>query len=157
MLGLVCCLSALAPGIGAGPPPPLVEFIQPPETTVTTTEGIVQLVWRVTGEEIGTTHFSFELQRATEPTFAQPTTHYQGTENGTFVTGLVRGNMYFRVRAINEAGEAGPWSDPPQRVTTAYPNPPLVATLMVIGAIVFLLTAIVIVRGHRQNRRPFRV
>ena len=80
-----------------------------------TNEGTVQLAWRVGDAEIGSTDLQFQVQRGRDPSFAAAEIHYEGPENGTFVSGLPGGTFYFRVRAFDHEGRAGPWSAPARR------------------------------------------
>lgn len=133
--------------------PPDVAFVLPESSAYTTSEGTVQLAWKVAGQEIGSTDLNFEIERATDAAFAFAELYYAGPENGTFVSGLPAGEFYFRARAIASDGSTGAWSKDPIRVTVQYASAALVKTLMLLGTFVFLATVVVIVRGHRHANR----
>lgn len=132
--------------------PDRARFVLPETADYETTEGTAQLAWGAGGYEIGASSLSFEVQRSTDSGFSDAETYYEGTENGTFVSGLPGGEFFFRVRAIDPHGAAGDWS-PPVRVIVSYPSPMLVKTLMIAGAIVFCGTLTVVVTGHRRTVR----
>jgi len=139
--------------IPAADTPPDVEFVLPESIEVTTNEGMVQLAWKVAGEEIGSTELSFEIERATDAAFETAESYYTGSENGTFVSGMPTGEFFFRARAVDATGSTGAWSAEPIHVTVQYASATLVKTLMLIGTLVFITTVVVIVRGHRHANR----
>lgn len=127
-----------------------VQFVKPETTDYETSEGTVHLAWQVAGREVGTTDLQFQIEQDSNPSFSTATHYYEGPENGTFVSGLPEGDFYYRVRAIDSAGTPGEWSSPALHVTVDYSPPMLVATLMIVGAIVFVSTVSVIIGGHRK-------
>jgi hypothetical protein len=77
------------------------------EPNLTTNEGHVALGWGA-----GRDSLVYELQSALEPDFIEPTRLYQGTDQTSFLSGLVDGQYYFRVRAKSPGDDTwGPWSE----------------------------------------------
>lgn len=114
-------------------------------SAATSRTGHFQLSWRY--DEIETT---FTLQQASTPAFDQPVTIYQGPDRARTVSGLLNGEYYYRVGT-----EANEWSDPVSvhvehyELRTAF-------TFLGLGAIVFIATAILIIRGHLSHRSANR-
>jgi hypothetical protein len=136
----------------SGAAPDRARFVLPETPDYETTEGTAHLAWKAGDHEIGASNLGFEVQRSSDSAFSQAESYYEGTENGTFVSGLPGGEFFFRVRAIDPDGVAGGWS-PSLRVNVRYPSPTLVKTLMTMGAIVFCCTVVVVITGHRKTVR----
>ena len=83
----------------------------------------------------------FELQQATNADFSDARTIYQGYDKASFISGLNEGIYYFRIRQEGEK-----WGDQ-VKVVVKYQSLNLAFSLFSMGAIVFILTTIVIIRG----------
>jgi hypothetical protein len=104
-----------------------------------TSNGYVKLEWE-NGDNA-----SYELQQATSADFADSRTIYKGPDKASFISGLEDGNYYFRVRSAE-----GPWSLPVQLIVK-HQSLQLAFTLFGIGAVVFLLTVFVVIKGVRNS------
>lgn len=94
----------------------------------------------------------FELQQAPSAAFAHPHVVYTGPDRASTFSGFENGDYYFRVR--NAGGDAdSPWS----AVTEVrVRHHPLERALLffALGALVFLATLVLILRGPSEERRP---
>jgi len=117
------------------------------------TEGYVTLRWNIEGEEDfeAAADYTYILQQDSDRLFTSPEPRYRGPELGSVLTGFEEGTYYFRVRAMNETGVAGPWSEPFE-FNVQYADMRLVIALMVTGLIVFALTVGTIVAGHHRTK-----
>lgn len=104
-------------------------------------DGHIRLAWegeRAPGEA------EYEVQQADNEHFNNARAIYQGPDLATFVSGLENGTYYYRIRS----GE-GEWSDT-LLVEVRHPSLRLTFLLLGIGAVVFLLTAGIVIKGARQ-------
>lgn len=106
--------------------------------------GSSSLTWRA--EHTSGPEPTYELQRSREPTFKDPKTLYRGPDQGRFVSGLLDGSYYFRVRARQGDAAWSDWSKPQELVVTHWSRTRALS-LMAIGALVFIATAFVVLRG----------
>ncbi len=108
--------------------------------------GHFQLSWQYDG--VGD---QFELQESIHKDFRRLRTIYEGPDNARAMSGLPDGSYYYRVRV-----NAGDWSD---FVTVTVEHYPLSTafTFLGLGAIVFLATAVLIIRGHIKHRNDVEV
>ncbi|TNE52642.1 MAG: fibronectin type III domain-containing protein [Bacteroidetes bacterium] len=116
--------------------------------------GYIKLSWQwdAPGDSAGST--VFELQQADNPAFDRVATIYRGPDLASFLSGLRNGVYYYRVRALAASGALpGEWSAPVQLQVEHHPLS-LAISLFVIGAIVFSLTVVIVVRGARQTPLP---
>jgi len=124
------------------------------EDSTFTNAGSIRLSWSPgegTGEDPG---LRFELQKADDPGFRGARTDYAGPDRATYVSGLPDGRYHYRVRAVDAGGRVSPWSMPVQ-VAVAHHSMGLAWLLFGIGAIVFALTVLVVVRGARSDDSRF--
>lgn len=109
-----------------------------------TQQGIVKLEWSAGGSQ---TASRYELQEASDPSFAQAKIRYSGHETGTFISGLTNGQYYYRAR-----NNGGLWSDTVQ-VKIQHHSLTLAITLLILGAFVFIITTVVVVRGAKNTNQ----
>ena len=105
-------------------------------------EGHIRLEWAADQES------TFELQRSLTSDFNSPTVLYRGPDRASFISGLENGTYYFRIREQN-----GVWSET-LTVIVKHQSLLLAFMLFTIGAIVFLLTVWVVVRGAHETMSP---
>lgn len=106
-------------------------------------QGVVKLEWTVMKTQNGEL---FELQQATDASFETAQSVYQGKDGGTFISGLENGIYYYRVRAGN-----GLWSAP-LSIEVQHHSLTLAIFLMVVGAAVFLMTLLMILRASKKHQ-----
>ena len=114
-----------------------VEFLLDAEV-INLSDGHIKLQWKA---ENNTT---FELQQATTANFSNAATIYQGPDQASFISGLKDGDYFYRVRAVGRT-----WSKP-LLIKVEHQSLTLAFTLFGVGAVVFLLTVLVVVKGVRQ-------
>ncbi|HEX7014312.1 MAG TPA: hypothetical protein VF191_02310 [Cyclobacteriaceae bacterium] len=102
----------------------------------TTHDGHVRLQWRAVMPNA-----MYEVQQSATPDFERAMTIYQGPDLATFVSGLPNGIYYYRLRS-----NGGGWSGT-VTVTVEHYSLQLAFTLAGLGAIVFLLTVALVVKG----------
>lgn len=95
-----------------------------------------------------------ELQHDSTAGFTDPVLRYAGADAGSVVTGLPDGAHYFRIRAVDADGRAGPWSEPFE-VSIAYMQREKVVRLLAIGGFIVLATvgAILVGQFRRTEER----
>ena len=103
-------------------------------------DGTIRLDWNATDQEK-----QYEVQQASENDFTNAKQVYDGPDLAVFISGLRNGTYYFRVR---EEGQN--WSNV-KKVTVQHHSLRLAFFLFGIGALVFLLTAWVVIRGAYQT------
>ena len=124
---------------------PINLFSQPVITSSTKVSqtGYFQLKWK---SSVGGT---FILQQDTTALFNTPRTIYTGTDTARTVSGKLNGKYFYRVRS-----KKGNWSEPilveveHYKLSTAF-------LFLGLGAIVFLATAFLIIRGHINHRKEY--
>jgi hypothetical protein len=131
---LLVALAMLAPGVGAAP------ALQAPSGAVTA--GFYQLSWDSTASR-------YELEEASGPGFADSRLLYAGPDTATVLSGRENGRYYYRIRGVDEAGAAGPWSE---AAVVEVRHHPLSRALgfFVVGLIVFAALVVAIRRGERE-------
>ncbi len=87
----------------------------------------------------------YELQYATDDAFSDAKIVYSGLDRASFISGLPEGKHHYRIR-----GENSPWSAP-LIVNVQYQSMQLAFSLFGTGAVVFLLTVLVVVKGAREK------
>ncbi len=124
-------------------PPP--QFDNP--TSNQTQSGQIKLEWNLSGEIQNEDSLQFELQEAQSKEFANPKTLYTGPNYASYLSGLPNGIYYYRVRIVNDAGNAAsPWSEVVSATVEHY-SKGLTYSLLSVGGVVFLLTIGVVVHG----------
>jgi hypothetical protein len=109
-------------------------------TRLVSDDGHVRLEWLASGPGA-----VYEIQQAETPYFENPKSIYKGPDLGTFVSGLRNGKYYYRVRT-----EGGDWSDTLE-LDVKHHSLRLAYILSGLGAIVFLLTVWVVLRGTSKT------
>lgn len=107
-----------------------------------TRQGVVKLEWSSNPQN---SNQHYELQQANENSFLNPKTIYSGVDQGTFLSGLPNGNYFFRIKHTG-----GPWSKTVY-IEINHHSLPLAFSLMAIGAIVFLITVVMIIQGRKKQ------
>lgn len=105
------------------------------------TDGHVQLKWQ--GDQLSRESI-FEVQQAKDENFRTAKSIYQGPDRATFVSGLENGQYYFRVRP-----QGGEWSNV-YALQVQHHSLQLTFILLGLGAVVFLCTAAIVIRGARK-------
>lgn len=100
-----------------------------------------RLAWVLEPEE----PVQFRLEQSNTSDFGAPILRYEGSDKATFLAGLSEGDYYFRIQAFTEETESE-WSTP-FHITVRYHDQWLALTLFSVGAIVFLSTVALIIRG----------
>lgn len=132
----------------AGEAPPLAPPTLSADTTVATA-GYYRLSWTHPGMADS---LAFELQESPTADFTAAETVYQGPDRATSHSGRTDGDYHFRVRALT--GEsASAWSAP---VTVQVRHHSLLRAglFFALGALVFIATLALILRGARPERQP---
>lgn len=93
---------------------------------------------------------SYELQEATRADFADSRLFYRGPDLATVLSGKPDGSYYYRVRFIDRE-EASAWSEPVHVLVKSHPLARAL-TFLALGAIVFVATVLLIVRGEAHAR-----
>ena len=115
-----------------------VQFIQ--EDEITLTSGHVRLDWVSDDGE------HFILEQATSEDFQDARVIYEGPDKASFISGLNNGIYYFRIKSDGDDG-----SDQVKTVVE-YQSLSLAFSLFGVGAIVFILTSAVIIRGSQKYK-----
>jgi len=113
-----------------------------PSTGAVSRDGHVKLVWQHKGSVPGNV---YELQQAKNASFTDARTIYKGPDRASFVSGLENDTYYYRVRLNGHS-----WSET-VRIEVLHHSMRLTLTLVAIGAVVFLLTAWIIIKGANQT------
>lgn len=108
--------------------------------SLTTNDGHVRLRWVSLAPDA-----VYEVQQSATTGFEDPITIYVGPDLATFVSGLSDGIYYYRFRARD-----GDWSDT-LTLTVRHYSLHLAFTLSGLGAIVFLLTVLVVLKGTTKD------
>jgi len=109
------------------------------------TAGFYQLSWQA-----GEAPVAFELQEATRPDFADAREFYRGPDLATVFSGQPNGDYYYRIRAI-DGDTVSPWSDT-VHVVVQHHSLARAFTFLALGAIVFIATVVLILRGEAHTR-----
>ena len=108
------------------------------------TAGFYQLTWS------GETAAGFELEEATRADFAQARLLYRGPDLATVLSGKPDGDYHYRIRAIDD-GTRSDWSAP-VHVEVRHHSLARALTFLALGAIVFIATVVLILRGEARTR-----
>lgn len=125
-------------------------WIAPPDSV---NAGYFSLGWNA-----GDTHgagdpkLRFEIQEDTNAEFTAPRIVYRGPETATTLSGKANGTYYYRVRIANAISSEQAWSATHAVVVTHHPLSRAFAFL-ILGAIVFLSTAVLILRGNATENQ----
>ena len=110
-------------------------------------DGMVDLQW-TKGESAET----YELEEAVPGSPQEFHPRYSGSDLSSVRTGLAEGSHRFRVRAIDAAGTAGPWSET-LVVKVTYMSHDRLILLLILGGCVVLATVSAITHGHFTHRK----
>ncbi|MFX1475926.1 MAG: hypothetical protein ACFFCO_10700, partial [Promethearchaeota archaeon] len=123
---------------------PTAPTLTDPGTT--DTDGNFTVSWSASTDASGVVA-SYQLQMDTSNTFAAPTSYVVTTTSREF-TGLTNNTYYFRVRAIDDDDEAGPWSST-ENIEVAIPapatTPPPDLTPLIIGVIIVVIVVVIVI------------
>ena len=122
-------------------PPPLAAAPELKSDSELATAGYYRLNWQ---SDIAA---DFVLEEATDPTFSQAKTLYQGPDTATLISGRANGTYYYRIRNIQDDME-NEWSNVTKVEVTHHP---LSRAFMffTLGAIVFIATLVVVILGNK--------
>lgn len=116
-----------------------------------TNSGRIEIVWRIEHNPDDLDSVIYELQEAGDSLFATSKVKYKGPDLATYVSGLANGRYYYRVRSFNKTRDQySDWS-PTVLVKVQHHSLGLAFTLFSIGAVVFILTVLVVVVGAYKN------
>ena len=110
------------------------------EKILQSNSGHIKLEWDSEGPS------DFVLQQDITNDFTNPKTIYQGPDRASFVSGLPNGNYYYRVRS-----DSGKWSET-LLVTVQHQSLRLAFMLAGLGAIVFMMTVFVVIKGYLKSK-----
>jgi len=88
----------------------------------------------------------FEIQEAGNRDFSDARRRYLGSDQATTVTGKRDGTYYYRARVVAATGQPGTWCEP-VAVRVAHHSLERAWLFFGIGAVVFIASLIVILRG----------
>ena len=114
------------------------------------TAGFYRLSWAAAEQVDAQAEAQFELQEASDPSFADARSLYRGPDLATVLSGRADGQYFYRVRTTGAAG-AQQWSEI-VRVNVAHHPLGRAFAFFAAGAIVFLATLGLIIVGTRQSR-----
>jgi hypothetical protein len=142
------CVGALLTCVGPLRAQELPQAAFGHETELSTNEGHVLLQWGHDDELL-----IYQLQMAATADFTAPTRLYEGSDKASFLSGLVDGRHFFRVRAREPDSETwGPWSASAEVVcehhalTTAW-------AFFAVGGALFVLIVLSVGTGARSVGR----
>jgi len=110
--------------------------------TAVATAGYYVLRWSAATTDVEVAEFA-------NPGGGDPSIIYRGPDRATLISGKPNGTRIYRVREVG-AGEPSAWSEPVS-VTVAHHPLSRALTFFGIGAVVFLATLTLIVRGARRS------
>ncbi len=111
--------------------------------------GYFKLTWQWDGEISGKA-YHFELQQADNKNFDNAISLYTGPDFATFISGLKNGDYYYRISvSLEDSNFRSEWSEP-LLVTIKHHPLQLAYGLFAMGAVVFLATVGIVVRGSRS-------
>jgi len=126
--------------------PEAPQFEMPAQ--VNSNSGYIRLEWSPSSKD----DVVYELEEAPSSEFSTPQRIYEGPDLASFISGLPNGEYYYRVRAVNKSEKtSSAWSDPVHLTVKHHPVS-LALTLAALGALVFLLTALVVIKGVRTQK-----
>jgi hypothetical protein len=132
LAGCLCCFASAATAADS-----ILQLSPTPSR-----DGVATLSWDSAGDVV--------LQQSASEDFATPTTLYQGPDKGTTITGLNDGTYYYRIGISAGPDTATRWQAP-VRLVVEHHSMARAWGFFSLGAVVFLGTLIVVVRGARLN------
>lgn len=155
LLAALSCLAALTSTAALGaqtvPRQPLLSSSLGGQTDSVSTDGTVDLSWRVDGAD--EEPMSFELEETGQN--GDRVLIDAGSHLAAALSGRDDGVYRYRVRAVTKRGTTGPWS-PPIDVRFEHHSLALALSLFALGATVFVATAGLVLLGHRRSRLAHR-
>ncbi len=102
--------------------------------------GHVRIEWTLDNDVL------VEVQQSQDEDFSTARLIYRGLDDATVVSGLENGTYYYRIRFVD-----GDWSDP-VALKVKHHSHSLAIALFSLGAIVFLSTTYIVVKGALDTR-----
>lgn len=136
-----CAVAALLVLITLATTPPLAATPRIETDTSLTTAGYYQLRWTA-----ATTNVDVEVD---DPASGSTTIIYSGPDRARVISGQSDGTRQYRVREVDDSG-ASAWS-PALSVTVAHHSLGRAFSFFAVGALVFLATLVLVVRGARSD------
>jgi hypothetical protein len=129
----------------------LVASAGPPTLTASgdSGAGYLTLTWEEPPGSSTETAGVFELESATDRDFRDAARIYRGRHMASLLSGLEDGTYWYRVRRIDDDASAPSWSKPVE-FRVEHHSLALAGGLFALGALVFGLTASVIVRKRED-------
>lgn len=104
--------------------------------------GYFQLRWSASG--------AIELEESTTPDFQAPRLVYSGSDAARVMSGKPDGDWYYRARPVAPNGSDGRFSSTVKVTVRHHPIERAIG-YFIVGAVVFLATAMLIVSGARRG------
>lgn len=114
-----------------------------------TASGYFKLSWRIPQTQYDSEQIIFELQKSLGADFQQANSIYRGPDYATFLSGIPNGDYYYRVRSTTLDGATSSEWSPEVLVEVQHQSLSLALWLFGIGAVIFVLTVLIVVRGAR--------
>lgn len=115
-------------------------------------DGVARISWEPTEDAplVAGQAIEVELQQSMVADFSAARLVYRGTDGSSILTGMPDGVRFLRVRALAVNGTAGPWSEP-QRLEVEHHPLSRAFGFFAVGALVFVLTLGLILRGTGEG------
>lgn len=114
-----------------------------------TQSGSLKLSWTIKDSLLGSELILFELQQSQQKKFDSLLVRYKGSDLASYISGLAEGIYYYRVRSELD-GQLSDWSEPIV-VVVEHHSLQLAFLLFGLGAVVFLATVVVVVKGSKEE------
>lgn len=114
------------------------------------TAGYYRLEWHMPART-ESPNLLYELQESLDSHFHDASLSYQGPDLATVMSGRADGMRYYRVRAIRADRPVSQWSKTVS-VETRHHSLSRAFGFFAVGAIVFVLTLVLVLRGGRHQR-----
>jgi hypothetical protein len=111
--------------------------------------GSIKISWHLPDSILSDTNYNFELQQSTVANFDSSIIRYSGPDLASYISGLKNNTYHYRVRFVSK-NDTSVWSQPIV-VSVEHHSLQLAFTLFGLGAIVFIATVFVVVRGARKS------
>jgi len=118
-----------------------------------TNSGSIKISWKLPESIAAENNYTYVLQQSLSPDFDSVKIRYSGPDLATYISGLKNGTYNYRIRSVRD-GKTSPWSEVIV-VTVEHHSLQLAFILFGLGAIVFIATVFVVVKGVRgQSSDP---